>query len=1242
MTRLRAALLVALTLLAAAPAAAVCPITQACNASALLAKAECCSAQQCVLDALITTTEPSCELDFGARHVVITGGLRIGSRTLVLRAGSVGLSAAVDGKGTSGAAGGHLTIHAARQTALAFLMDQNNAKIDLSGQGGGGTFTLFAEGAVDLQKGRIGVEGTGSGSSGGEIVIDSTSGDVNVRVELNANGVGSGGRIGVDARGGDLTLRGGGGKLAARAGAIDLGASGQLRVESPAPIDAAMGGAVDAVAGTIFAEGETTATGGGSVELASTAGDLRLVRTGAAITVDAEGFVSLTAETPGPEGTIVLAAPIQALGSEVVLSATGRVQVQKRINANGPGGEDTTGGAIAVASALHDVEIAADLLASDSQFAGEITLEAGRDVVVTENVVAGGLSNSDGGNDGGTITIAANRDVRLVPTMNRRMDVTGSGVGGGGDIDVSAGRDVVTGSKMRLLASGGRTGGAGNVALRAGGVDQAGNLLVQGVVEATGAAAAAPGIIDLEGCGVVIESTGEVDGSGAPTARTSIVARRELHVWGDLVTSGTQTALRPVGGLFVQPGSKITPALAACDCPGGGSSAACCERAACTETSAPPGCLVPCPTCGDGQIEWPETCDPGSGPRCGGGAWCSPACRQEPCVDGAPCTTDTCDEEVGCLFDLKPAGSACETGSACTTGTCDAFGVCAGSTLSCDDDNACTLDTCDPETGCQHQAISCDDGNPCTADACNAATGCVHTNTTGSCDDGDVCTTGDFCGGGLCHPGAPVTCEPGQICTPGVGCETAPDCTHDDECRDENACNGLESCVGGICVPGTPVVCTDGDPCNGIEVCDPTSGACLPGTPCNDGDACNGEEICGDGGGCLPGTPPLCQDADPCTEVTCNPGVPGGCVAILIPGCCSATRPCAANDCELATCVEGTCVVEPDPSCCASEADCDDDNPCTTDACGGDGRCTHTPITGDVAGCGDLCEPATCSDGTCTAAAPLDCADDDPCTDDFCDPEVGCRHEPRDGCCTGVGDECDDGDACTTDTCDVVLNTCGHTPDPSCTPCTGDVDCDPLGRCGGVACVGGTCVDVPPLDCDDGNACTIDACPSAAGCTHTPRRCDDGNACNGAEVCDPAAGCTAGTAPNCDDGDLCTDDACDDALGCTHTARTGFAAVHCELDGFSAMLAEAPQEAATPKVRRKLAQLVAKVRKALQAAEAATKPKKRTKQVGQAAKRLGAIARRLDKVQGRQLDPALAAALAGFIEAATGATGALR
>ncbi|NIQ20722.1 MAG: hypothetical protein GTN95_11265, partial [Gammaproteobacteria bacterium] len=50
--------------------------------------------------------------------------------------------------------------------------------------------------------------------------------------------------------------------------------------------------------------------------------------------------------------------------------------------------------------------------------------------------------------------------------------------------------------------------------------------------------------------------------------------------------------------------------------------------------------------------------------------------------------------------------------------------------------------------------------------------------------------------------------------------------------------------------------------------------------------------------------------------------------------------------------------------------------------------------------------------------------------------------------------------------------------------------------------------------------------------------CDDGLFCNGAETCDAALDCQAGTPVDCDDGVGCTADACDEAAdACVNTAQ---------------------------------------------------------------------------------------------------------
>jgi hypothetical protein len=76
---------------------------------------------------------------------------------------------------------------------------------------------------------------------------------------------------------------------------------------------------------------------------------------------------------------------------------------------------------------------------------------------------------------------------------------------------------------------------------------------------------------------------------------------------------------------------------------------------------------------------------------------------------------------------------------------------------------------------------------------------------------------------------------------------------------------------------------------------------------------------------------------------------------------------------------------------------------------------------------------------------PGDCADGNPCTDDLCNPDLGCQNPDN-------ADSCEDGDPCT--------------------------DSD--------QCSGGACQPGPPPDCDPGDACLIGFCDAELGCVSEP------------------------------------------------------------------------------------------------------------------------------------------------------------
>ena len=155
---------------------------------------------------------------------------------------------------------------------------------------------------------------------------------------------------------------------------------------------------------------------------------------------------------------------------------------------------------------------------------------------------------------------------------------------------------------------------------------------------------------------------------------------------------------------------------------------------------------------------------------------------------------------------------------------------------------------------------------------------------------------------------------------------------------------------------------------------------------------------------------------------------------------------------------------------CMTDADCDDDNACTTDVCdlaGGSG-CINT----DTTPAGECCNPAN---GSLTT---IDDGDD--CTDDVCDAATGqVSNDP-----SAAGTMCDDGNGCTfDDQCDGA-GACGGT-DTNTAACTTIDDCP----AGAQSCEGGFCVctletkldlvvadsDKPDTNCfDEGDTVSVD------------------------------------------------------------------------------------------------------------------------------------------------------------------------
>ncbi len=301
------------------------------------------------------------------------------------------------------------------------------------------------------------------------------------------------------------------------------------------------------------------------------------------------------------------------------------------------------------------------------------------------------------------------------------------------------------------------------------------------------------------------------------------------------------------------------------------------------------------------------------------------------------------------------------------------------------------------------------------------------------------------------------------------------------------------------------------------------------------------------------------------------------------------TSPC---QCDLGCTDIGDCCEDFIGRCaksqCATDGDCEDNNPCTASTCSA-GSCTHTAAN-DGENCGgdsDCKVGGKCLKGSCSGKnrpAGTPCDDGDLCTiDDDCSAF---------GTCMGA-DKCNDDSACTIDTCEPATGNCSwdnvkfgtncYTLTLQFATCFSDYHCDE-GKCVasefgyaldgdscddgdactvGDICDGDTCKPGKPNDCNDGTSCTADACLTGKGCKHMPTNegspCPDdkpcgiapqckaglcladkhqpaGTPCENSDKCIEDAACTAlgnclGTAKFCDDDETCTTDICDSATG---------------------------------------------------------------------------------------------------------------
>ena len=348
-------------------------------------------------------------------------------------------------------------------------------------------------------------------------------------------------------------------------------------------------------------------------------------------------------------------------------------------------------------------------------------------------------------------------------------------------------------------------------------------------------------------------------------------------------------------------------------------------------------------------------------------------------------------------------------------------------------------------------------------------------------DDTSTDTSEDGSVGGECEGTADgESCgeEGDQICVAGACVTSRCGDGYVNEASGE-VCDDGNTIAGDGCEPGSCTysctteeeTCSDGDPCNGVEMCDVGTHRCQLGEAPTEATACE-------------------------LEGSDEPGVCAGGLCAS-PGCGNGTLE-AGEECDDGNDVQDDGCRTNCTFTCSEDVDCSDGNTCTGE---------------------ESCDAAT---HVCMAGEALDCDDGEVCTADSCDPEMGCINTLIDvdgdtysamTCTTSAyqGDDCNDTNSIiypgADEQCDSIDNDCDTTVDEDIVEveCRPDRDGDGYGdgatSMSACSCPAGF---IPPrpdgeVDCADRNA---SANPGQTNYFETPycRSCGFDYNCDGEET----------------------------------------------------------------------------------------------------------------------------------------------
>jgi cysteine-rich repeat protein len=504
---------------------------------------------------------------------------------------------------------------------------------------GGGTMRLVA-GSLTVAA-RAAIEGRGPRAApddhGGMISIR-TTGPVTI-ARSNLPGV-----IDVSAtrNAGDIDIVAGGGVMIAGGlhadGLSSAAAGGCISVSSDADVETRAGSVVSAVGGAQSDGGDIDLSASGSLNLAERldvrGGDGGEVNLSAGADIAVQGILG---NATGDSGS----------GGCTDIAAGGGVQVRDALSFNGTSANDGTtggcGGGVCIEADFGDVVIDASVSADSGVdgTAGAVSILSRGDLTVSAGATISARGNGGEG-EGGCVEL----DSDLNLTSDGRIDASGGCSGGG--IDLCAAADVTLSGPIDGSArSGGGSGGAVTGEAGSGGH---GALTVADVVDVGGGpcdvdnSCGSGGCTDFTGCEVRVTTSGRLLARGSDSGGENLLrAREHLIIVGAVNATGTIVSASDGTNRFYYP-SRNPPIGAALAVP----SAVLVAQDTCS-SSLLTDCLLPCPLCGDGIVEFPETCDDtvGAPTNCDG---CTIFCRIENCVDDRRCTVDTCTVPLGCHF----------------------------------------------------------------------------------------------------------------------------------------------------------------------------------------------------------------------------------------------------------------------------------------------------------------------------------------------------------------------------------------------------------------------------------------------------------------------------------------------------------------------------------------------------------------------------------------------------------------